>query len=65
MHLVIRDGEVKTYPVRLRYAWPAELDLMARIAGLKLRERWGGWEREPFTDDSGSHVSIYERAWKS
>jgi SAM-dependent methyltransferase len=65
MHLVIRDGEVKTYPVRLRYAWPTELDLMARIAGLKLRERWGGWEREPFTDDSGSHVSIYERAWKS
>jgi SAM-dependent methyltransferase len=65
MHVVIRDGEVRTYPVRLRYAWPAELDLMARIAGLKLRERWGGWEREPFTDDSGSHVSIYERAWKS
>ena len=65
MHVVIRDGEVKTYPVRLRYAWPSELDLMARIAGLRLRERWGGWEREPFTDDSGSHVSIYERAWKS
>jgi SAM-dependent methyltransferase len=65
MHVVIRDGEVRAYPVRLRYAWPAELDLMARIAGLRLRERWGGWEREPFTDDSGSHVSIYERAWNS
>jgi hypothetical protein len=38
---------------------------MARISGLRLRERWGGWEREPFTDDSGGHVSIYERAWKS
>ncbi|HEY2803281.1 MAG TPA: class I SAM-dependent methyltransferase [Actinomycetota bacterium] len=65
MHVVIRDGEVKTYPVRLRYAFPSELDLMARIAGLRLRERWGSWDREPFTDDSGSHVSIYERAWKS
>jgi SAM-dependent methyltransferase len=65
MHVVIQNGEAKTYPVRLRYAWPSELDLMARIAGLRLRERWGGWEREPFTDDSGSHVSIYERAWES
>jgi SAM-dependent methyltransferase len=65
MHVVIRDGDVRTYPVRLRYAWPSELDLMARIAGLRLRERWGGWEGEPFTDDSGSHVSIYERAWKT
>jgi SAM-dependent methyltransferase len=65
MHVVLRDGDVKVYPVRLRYAWPSELDLMARIAGLRLRERWGGWEREPFTDESGSHVSVYERAWGS
>jgi SAM-dependent methyltransferase len=64
LHVVIRDGDVKTYPVRIRYAFPSELDLMARIAGLRLRDRWGGWEREPFTDDSGGHVSVYERAWE-
>jgi SAM-dependent methyltransferase len=63
-HVLIQGGEVRTYPVRIRYAFPSELDLMARIAGLKLRERWGGWEREPFSDESGSHVSIYERAWQ-
>jgi hypothetical protein len=52
---------VGMYPVRLRYAWPSELDLMARLAGLRLRERWGGWVREPFTASSVKHVSIYER----
>jgi hypothetical protein len=46
----------------MRYAWPAELDLMARLAGLSLRERWGGWRQEPFTRASPQHVSIYERA---
>jgi SAM-dependent methyltransferase len=56
------EGEVpRTYPVQLRYAFPAELDLMARLAGLRLRERWGGWEREPFTAASSRHVSVYER----
>ena len=45
-----------------RYVSPAELDLMARIAGLRLRERWGGWTREPFTEHSAKHVSVYERA---
>jgi SAM-dependent methyltransferase len=48
-------------PVQIRYAWPAELDLMAALAGLRLRDRWGGWEREPFTASSTSHVSVYER----
>jgi SAM-dependent methyltransferase len=60
MHVLIRDGRVQTYPVRLRYAWPAELDLMARLAGLRLRERWVGWKREPFDGRSGAHVSVYE-----
>ena len=46
----------------LRYAWPSELDLMARLAGLRLRDRWGGWRREPFDADSGLHVSVYEHA---
>jgi SAM-dependent methyltransferase len=51
---------VRLVPGVLRYAWPAELDLMARLAGLRLRERWGGWRREPFTADSHAHVSVYE-----
>jgi hypothetical protein len=48
-------------PVELRYVWPSELDLMAQLAGLRLRERWGDWQRGRFTG-SGGHVSIYERA---
>jgi SAM-dependent methyltransferase len=60
-HLVVSEAGVKMYPVRLRYAWPSELDLMARLAGLRLRERWGGWRREPFKASSVKHVSVYER----
>ncbi|QBI19455.1 class I SAM-dependent methyltransferase [Egibacter rhizosphaerae] len=56
-----REG-ARTYPVSVRYAWPTELDLMARLAGLRLAERWGGWRREPFTASSGMHVSIYRPA---
>jgi hypothetical protein len=55
-----REG-VRLYPIVTRYAWPSELDLMARIAGLRLRERWGGWNREPFTSTSSAHVSVYGR----
>lgn len=50
------------YPISIRYAGPAELDLMARLAGMRLRERWGDWQRNPLTASSGSHVSVYERA---
>jgi SAM-dependent methyltransferase len=53
-----RDG-VRLYPIVTRYAWPSELDLMARIAGLRLVDRWGGWSREPFTSASRLHVSVY------
>ncbi|MGO9603392.1 MAG: class I SAM-dependent DNA methyltransferase [Candidatus Binataceae bacterium] len=49
------------YPFELRYAWPAELDLMARLAGMRLRDRWGGWDREPFTASSRSHISVYAK----
>jgi hypothetical protein len=49
------------YPVRFRYAWPAELDLMAELAGLRLRERWASWRRAPFGASSRQHVSVYER----
>jgi SAM-dependent methyltransferase len=44
-----------------RYVWPSELDLMARLAGVRLRERWGGWKREPFTSESTQHVSVWEK----
>ena len=60
-HLVVSEAGLKLYPVRLRYAWPSELDLIARLARLRMRERWGGWHREPFTGSSARHVSIYER----
>lgn len=62
-HVVLTpEGGVRLYPIVTRYAWPAELDLMARVAGLRLRERWGDWLRGPFTADSRLHVSVYERA---
>jgi predicted TPR repeat methyltransferase len=48
-------------PVVQRYAWPAELDLMARIAGLRLKERWSNWRREPFSSASDMHISVYGR----
>lgn len=59
-HVVIIDGNVRLYPVQIRYAWPSELDLMAQLAGLRLRERWSGWQREPFSSESGKHISIYQ-----
>jgi SAM-dependent methyltransferase len=58
VHLT-RDG-VRLYPIVQRYSWPAELDLMARIAGLHLKERWDGWQRQPFTS-TGNCVSVYGR----
>jgi SAM-dependent methyltransferase len=60
-HVVVTKDGVKLYPVEVRYAWPSELDLMARLAGLRLRERWGGWSREAFDASSGVHVSVYEK----
>jgi SAM-dependent methyltransferase len=60
-HVVLEEGQVTTYPVKLRYAWPSELDLMARLAGLRLRERWASWERRPFESGSGQHISVYEK----
>ena len=58
--VVITDGNVRLYPVQIRYAWPSELDLMAQLAGMRLRERWSSWKREPFTSESGKHISIYQ-----
>jgi hypothetical protein len=59
VHITI-DG-IKLYPVAVRYAWPAEMYLMARLAGLELKHRWGGWSREPFGQESRSHVSVYRK----
>lgn len=60
-HVVLSSEGVRVHPIVTRYAWPSELDLMARIAGLRLKERWGGWNREPFTSASNNHVSVYGR----
>jgi SAM-dependent methyltransferase len=60
-HVVITDSGTRLYPVSIRYAFPAELDLMARLAGLELADRFGGWRREPFTVNSQRHVSVYRR----
>lgn len=59
-HVRLSSGGIRMSPVVQRYAWPSELDLMARIAGMRLKERWGGWSREPFTSASERHVSVYE-----
>ncbi len=57
--VVLTEGDVRLLPWAIRYASVPEVDLMARLAGLELRERWGGWEREPFTAASSRHVSVY------
>lgn len=60
-HFTLVDGQWERLSIPFRYAWPAELDLMAQIAGMRLRNRWAGWKREPFTSDSRSHVSVWEK----
>ena len=58
-NLVLSESGTRLYPVQIRYAWPSELDLMARLAGLRLRERWSDWTGAPFTAASTSHISLY------
>jgi SAM-dependent methyltransferase len=60
-HYQIEDGRMDAGSLPQRYVWPSELDLMARLAGMTLRERWGGWRREPFTSASVMHVSVWEK----
>jgi SAM-dependent methyltransferase len=60
-HYSVVDGDLDVLSMPFRYVWPSELDLMARLAGMTLRERWGGWRREPFTSDSTKHVSVWEK----
>jgi SAM-dependent methyltransferase len=59
-HIDILDGKAERSSMPFRYVWPSELDLMAQLAGMRLRERWGGWKREPFTSESRKHVSVWE-----
>lgn len=59
--IVLRNDQVKLYPVEIRYCWPSELDLMAQLAGLRLRHRWGAWTRAEFNAASEKHISVYER----
>jgi SAM-dependent methyltransferase len=61
-HVLLTEQGIRLYPVKIRYAWPAELDLMARLAGLRLKQRWENWEKAVFSPDSGHHVSVYEQA---
>ena len=61
-HLFVSESGIKLYPVQVRYSWPSELDLMAQLAGMRLRERWGDWDGSPFTASSENHISIYESA---
>jgi hypothetical protein len=60
-HVSLSKAGVRVVPIVTRYAWPSELDLMARIAGLRLANRWAGWNNEPFTPTSERHVSVYHR----
>ena len=61
-HWFVRDGSLQVFVSTHRYVWPAEMDLMAQMAGLSLEDRWGGWRREPFTADSTSTVSVWRKA---
>lgn len=58
-HVFLSENGVRMFPVKIRYAWPSELDLMATLAGLELQHRWGSWDRDMLTDDSGHHISVY------
>lgn len=57
----LTSGGLRLLPANHRYAWPAELDLMARLAGMEREHRWADWRGAPFTDDSRAHVSVYRR----
>jgi SAM-dependent methyltransferase len=58
---VTADGRGRYRSIPFRYVWPAELDLMAQLAGMRLRDRWEGWAGEPFTSESGQHVSVWQK----
>jgi len=61
-HYWVIDGHLEAFSAPFRYVWPSELDLMARLAGMSLRERWSDWSRAPFTSDSRQHLSVWEKS---
>jgi SAM-dependent methyltransferase len=61
-HYWLTDGQVETFSMPFRYVWPSELDLMARLAGMSLLQRWNDWDRAPFTSRSTKHISVWEKA---
>lgn len=61
-YIALNEDGILLFPVKLRLAWPAELDLMAQLAGLRLWQRWETWQRAPFTGDSQRHISVYKQA---
>ena len=60
-HYFVAEGRGGQFESPFRFAWPAELDLMAEMAGMTLRERWADWDQTPFTSESTKHVSVWER----
>jgi SAM-dependent methyltransferase len=60
-HYWIEEGEIEVLSPPFRYVWPSELDLMAQLAGMALHDRWGDWQRRPFTSESDKHVSVWEK----
>jgi SAM-dependent methyltransferase len=60
-HFEVVDGKLEKVSIPFRYVWAAELDLMAQLGGMSLRERWSGWKREPYTSDSRKHISVWEK----
>lgn len=58
-HVLLSEKGIRLFPVKLRFAWPSELDLMARLAGMKREHRWSNWQGHPFGSDSGKHISVY------
>lgn len=60
-HVHISEKGIQLFPVNLRYVWPAEFDLMAKLAGLERKQRWGSWDKQDFSAESGKHISVYGR----
>jgi SAM-dependent methyltransferase len=60
-HYWVEGDQLEALSVPFRYVWPSELDLMARLAGMTLRERWSGWKHEPFTSESTTHISVWQK----
>jgi SAM-dependent methyltransferase len=60
-HFAVSRAGTREFRMPFRYVWPSELDLMARLAGMSLRDRWAGWDRSPFTGESTSHVSVWQK----